>query len=353
MAGEIASIAENLIQTWISRKSTSSQEWGANVVSLAGSVLAFVKSNPELSTVFGPALGAAGGVLSLGSDVDAFNNATSQIDKTAAACGVISDTSSIVMGAMALLGQVWAVPPLAAVGIGSLGLKEGIILAKPLIESGSQSVDGVINDTSDNNTVPVTLTWTSPGGSGQTSIQVTADGTYNTSTGAYVTSGGTTIPSGEVSSVTYKSGGFTVQQGADTNGNPNGSGTLVVQGTSSATLTDLGSGNQVTVAGTVNTSNLQAGQPVPVSTVDGTYRIDPASGDITVSGQSATLTGTPGTTLTADLTNGFGVQNVNGTISTIKLGDTGVDYVKSADWAGGNVLLDETTRAQIGTVEAH
>jgi hypothetical protein len=68
-----------------------------------------------------------------------------------------------------------------------------------------------------------------------------------------------------------------------------------VQTLSSWSVDDNGAvtaGPSIQINGTIDTSNLQAGQPVAVSTPAGTYHIDPATGDITDSGAvTATIGG--------------------------------------------------------------
>lgn len=125
---------------------------------------------------------------------------------------------------------------------------------------------------------------------------------YDASANQYVLGGGARISASAVTGLSYQNGNSSVQFATNATGALTGAGISVVQGAGSATVTDLGSGNQNTVAGTVNTNNLQPGQPVPVTTAAGTYHIDPATGDITdpgaiiatIGGNTVTIINPPG-----------------------------------------------------------
>jgi hypothetical protein len=137
-----------------------------------------------------------------------------------------------------------------------------------------------------------------------------------------------------VTGLSYQKGNSAVQLATDATGTPTGAGVAAVQGTSGTTLTDLGTGKQVTVVGAVDTSNLQAGQSVAVTTPAGTYHVDPATGDVTdsgaitatINGPTVTLLGLGGTSPFALISNDNSVSTAsavssNGTI-TLEAGET-------------------------------
>jgi hypothetical protein len=107
-----------------------------------------------------------------------------------------------------------------------------------------------------------------------------------------------------------------------------------VQTLSSWSVDDNGNvtaGPSMQINGTIDTSNLQAGQPVAVSTPAGTYHIDPTTGDITdsgavtatIGGETVTLIGLSGSSPFALISNDnsistAGAVSSNTTIKSLK-----------------------------------
>jgi hypothetical protein len=195
------------------------------------------------------------------------------------------------------------------------------------------------------------ITWTSPGIPGDpthppvdTTEQILY---YDASANQYVTASYAHIAASSVTDVAYNNAGVTVHLGTDTSGSPNGSGVSAIQGVSGTTLTDLQSGNQVTVAGTVDTSTLQPGQPVAVSTAVGTYHIDPATGDITDSGAvTATINGQTVTLLGLGGPSPFAlISNDNSAVTASAVSSNVLAYPR---WSGAASMTPQPLSRRVG-----
>ena len=300
----LVSSVENLASTFSNKNSTLDDKNAAIAGAIAATTAVLTNDPLTGSTIINPLTGLSLGV-SLVSDIKALANAQTNSDYTTAISGLVSDGSFLVAARFPAAAE-YAVP----IGAVALGVKDLVNFnffgISDALNALGQQLPSAADSTSASNAVPATITWTSPGIPGQVPVQVTADGTYDPSTGNCVTGAGYTIPLGELDSVAFKSPstGAVVNLQMNSSGQANGNGVLVVPGSTTSTIVDLGTGNQVVTAGTVDTTNLQTGQPVPVSTAAGTYHVDPASGNITDPGAiTTTVNGNTVTLITPTASN--------------------------------------------------
>jgi hypothetical protein len=244
-------------------------------------------------------LGGASVAASFAADLhDYYAAEATPADKAAAALGLVSDAAV----ACAVIQPEIAGPALVLAGGAYIGkdiIKSNFLGAADSINGGA-TTNNILAQNGVSSDIPMTGTPDQVPGSSGWSITYTVPSSstglqsqglvdyYDSSTGQYVLGGNGRVDASAVTGLTYRNGNSTVCYATDSTGSPNGTGVAVTQGNGSTTITNLGSGNPISVAGTVDTSNLQPGQPVAVSTASGTYHVDPATGDITDPGAITT-----------------------------------------------------------------
>ena len=298
---------------------SSTEDYVSAIAGISGSFSAF---SSILTTV-----GKVGIVTSWDSDLTNWGSAKTNSQLVSAGLGLISDASATV----AILGDVTAQPelilPATVISSGASALKTLVDQSQTIqnwLNSGNQAAQAALSQsaisplaawsTGDTSPPPASpagwsISWNSPGILGdpshppvQTVEQVLY---YDPSSQEFVTASYQHVAASSVTNMSNQSAGIGIQLWTDTNGIPNGSGVSAIQSGGTAILTDIGSGKQVIVAGTVNTSNLQPGQPVPVSTTAGTYHLDPATGIITDPGAiTSTVNGNTVTIITQPASDG-------------------------------------------------
>ncbi|MTJ81313.1 MAG: hypothetical protein F8N37_09870, partial [Telmatospirillum sp.] len=321
MAGEGTSLGASLATAWdtyrdyLSGKATLNDLISAGTGVVSALAPAF-DQYPGIKTIGIGALGGVSAYTGYLSDSETFNSSTATVaDKLAATFGLIADGAAAAGAIAAVTGQEEVAVPSAVLCLAMTGAKILVKNNADLINNTEDQVNKLLSYDAvpDAVSVPGDITGTSqPSSSAQdwpsgwTITYDPLDGSGLKTAPVYQTNQGTEfgftyftsppngsgsqsfVGSGNVRALTYTDGNSTVTYGVDSTGRPNGTGVAVLQGNDSSTITNLSNGNQITTAGTVDTGNLVPGQPVPVSTADGIYHVDSATGNITDPGAITT-----------------------------------------------------------------